>query len=60
MCGSASKESTCNEGDLGLTPGLGRPPGEGIGYSLQYSDLGGSQGVGMSERLSLSLSFKLK
>ena len=24
-------------GDLGLTSGLGRPPGEGKGYSLQYS-----------------------
>ena len=27
--GSASKESTCNVGDLGLIPGLGRSPGEG-------------------------------
>ena len=36
-CGSAGKESTCNEGDLGLTPGLGRSPGEGNGYPLQYS-----------------------
>ena len=34
---SAGKESTCNAGDPGLIPGLGRPPGEGIGYSLQYS-----------------------
>ena len=25
-CGSAGKESTCNAGDLGLTPGLGRSP----------------------------------
>ena len=32
---SAGKESTCNAGDLGLTPGLGRSPGEGIGYPLQ-------------------------
>jgi len=23
-CGSADKESTCNVGDLGLIPGLGR------------------------------------
>ena len=36
-CGSADKESTCNAGDLGLTPGLGRSPGEGIGYPPQYS-----------------------
>ena len=28
--GSDGKESTCNVGDLGLIPGLGRPPGEGI------------------------------
>ena len=31
------KESTCNAGDLGLTPGLGRSSGEVIGYLLQYS-----------------------
>ena len=30
-CGSAGKESTCNEGDLALIPGLGRSPGEGKG-----------------------------
>ena len=38
-CGSASKESTCNVGDLGSIPGLGRSPGEGKGYPLQYSGL---------------------
>ena len=27
-CGSAGKESTCNVGDLGSIPGLGRYPGE--------------------------------
>ena len=37
--GSAGKESACNVGDLGSTPGLGRSPGEGKGYPLQYSDL---------------------
>ena len=37
--GSAGKESTCNVGDLGLTPGLGRSPGEGKDYPLQYSSL---------------------
>ena len=36
---SVGKESTCNEGDLGSIPGLGRSPGEGKGYPLQYSDL---------------------
>ena len=39
LCGSAGKESTCNTGDLGLIPGLGRSPGEGKGYPLQYSSL---------------------
>ena len=38
-CGSAGKESTCSAGDLGLVPGLGRSPGEGKGYPLQYSGL---------------------
>ena len=36
---SAGKESTCNEGDLGSILGLGRSPGEGNGYPLQYSGL---------------------
>ena len=34
---SAGKESACNAGDPGLIPGLGRFPGGGIGYPLQYS-----------------------
>ena len=38
-CGSAGKESACNEEDLGLIPGLGRSPGEGKGYPLQYFGL---------------------
>ena len=38
-CGSAGKESTCNARDLGSIPGLGRSPGEGKGYPLQYSGL---------------------
>ena len=33
----AGKKPACNAGDLGLIPGLGRSPGEGIGYPLQYS-----------------------
>ena len=36
-CGSDSKQSACNEGDPGLIPGLGRSPGKGNGYTLQYS-----------------------
>ena len=35
--GSAGKESICNAEDPGLIPGLGSSPGEGTGYSLQYS-----------------------
>ena len=37
--GSAGKESTCNAGDLGLIPGLGRSPGGGHCNSLQNSCL---------------------
>ena len=33
---SAGKESACNAGESGSIPGLGRSPGEGIGYPLQY------------------------
>ena len=38
-CGSTGKETACNTGDLGLIPGLGRSPGDGKGYPLQYSGL---------------------
>ena len=37
--GSAGKEFAHNARDLGLIPGLGRSPGERIGYPLQYSGL---------------------
>ena len=36
---SAGKEFACNTGDSGSIPGLGRSPGEGIGYPFQYSGL---------------------
>ena len=36
---SDSKESSCNAGDVGLIPGLGRSPGERNGYPFQYSCL---------------------
>ena len=36
---SAGKEFTCNAGDLGSIPGLGRSPGKGNGNPLQYSCL---------------------
>ena len=35
--GSTGKESACNVGDLGLTPGLGRSSGGGHGNPPQYS-----------------------
>ena len=37
--GSDGKEASCNAGDLGSIPGLGRSPGEGKGNPLQYSCL---------------------
>ena len=63
-CGSAGKESACNAGNLGSVPGLGRSPGDGKGYRLQYSGLeysmdciahGVKKSLDMTERLSLSL-----
>ena len=41
---SDSKESTGNVGDLGSIPRLGRSPGGGNSYPLQYSDLENSVG----------------
>ena len=38
-CGLTDKESTCNVGNLDSVPGLGRSPGEGKSYPLQYSGL---------------------
>ena len=62
-CSSDSEESACNAGDLGLVPGLGRSPGEGKGYPLQYSGLENSMDSpwfqkesDTTDRLSLSLS----
>ena len=37
--GSVGKESPCNAGDVGLTPGSERSPGGGHGNPLQYSCL---------------------
>ena len=63
--GSDGKESACHVGDLGSIPGLGRSPGEGKGYPLQYSGLenstdcivhGGHKELDTAEQLSLSLS----
>ena len=67
-CGSAGKESACNAEDLGLIPGLGKSPGEGKGYPLQYSGLENSMDYSpwgckesdMTEQLSLSLKNSLE
>ena len=56
--GSAGEESPCNVRNLGSIPGLGRSPGEGNGYPLQYSGLENSMDCKESdttERLSLSI-----
>ena len=66
-CGSGGKESTCNAGDLGLISGLGRSPGEGNSFPLQYSALENSMDYhpwvhkesDMTERPSLSLQVTL-
>ena len=42
-CGSAGKESACNEGDWGSIPELKRSPGEVKGYPLQYYSLENSK-----------------
>ena len=44
--GSDGKESACDVGDLGLIPGSGRSPGEGIGCPLQDSCLENSMDRG--------------
>ena len=63
-CGSAGKESACNAGDLGSISGLGRSPGEGKGYPLQYSGLENSMdcvvhGVAKSQTRLSDLHFHL-
>ena len=45
-CGSAGKESTCNEGDHSSIPRWGTPPGEGKGDPVQYFSILASQRVG--------------
>ena len=44
--GMEGKASACNAGDLGLIPELGRSPGKGNGYPLQYSCLENSMDRG--------------
>ena len=65
-CGSAGKESAYIARDLGLIRGLGRSPGEGNSYPLQYSGLensmncivhGDHKELDRTERLSLSLTW---
>ena len=44
--GSVVKNLPANAGDVGSIPGLGKPPGEGNGNSLQYSCLDYSMEAG--------------
>jgi len=46
LSGSDGEEFACNVGDLGLIHGLGKSPGEGNGYPLQYSCLENSMDRG--------------
>ena len=62
QCGSSGKESSCNVGDLGLIPPLGRSPREGNSYLtpvlenyMDYSPWGHKESD-KTEWLSLSLS----
>ena len=59
---SVDKESACNAGDPGSTPELGRSPGEGKGYPLQYSGLENSMDciVHGDRTEQLSLHFKME
>ena len=54
-CGSSGKESTCNAEDVGSIPGLGRSPGEGKGYPLQYSGLENTMNYTETKPVFLSL-----
>ena len=62
---SVGKESTCNVRDLASVPGLGRSPGEGRGYPLQYPGLENSMdgmvhGVAKSQTCLSDFYFHLK
>ena len=59
--GSAGKKSARNVGDLGSIPELGRSPGEGKSYLIQYSGLknSGRTESDLIERFSLSWLFSL-
>ena len=65
-CGSVGKESTCNVGDLGSIPGLGRSPRIRKCYLIQYSgmensiSLCGHKESDMTEKLSLSFCTTVK
>ena len=47
--GSAGKEAACNVGDLGSISGLGRSPGEGKHYPLQYGEFHGLYGIAKNQ-----------
>ena len=53
--GSDGKESAFSVGDLGSIPGLGRSPGKGKGYPLQYSGLENSMDRGAWQAIVLAV-----
>ena len=53
--GLVGKESTCNAGEPGSIPGLGRSPGEGNNNPLQYSCLENSMDIGADGLQSMRL-----
>ena len=55
--GSADKEPANNGGDLGSIPELGRSPGEGKGYPLQYSGLENSMDYNGATQSQTQLSY---
>ena len=56
----SGKESTCQPGDLGLIPGLGRSPGEGNGNLLQHSCLGNPRNRGACQFIVHGVSMSLQ
>ena len=56
----SGKESTCQPGDPGLIPGLGRSPGEGNGNLLQHSCLGNPRNRGACQFIVHGVSMSLQ
>ena len=58
FCGGLDgKECACNAGDPGSIPGLGKAPGEGKGYPLQYYGLENYRPFGLEGRKEVEATF---